>query len=171
MSLRPSGGDCTITLDGSRVFLESVAANRHYICTTSMNNGAVDRGRAGAKTLAPFLPGDTDGRTQASGIKLDGDRLLVSGGYTARFFIYTDSGKLVSSCSVPRTGKKTLVNDETVVQRRRVRHGLISPRSPPDPCHRGERGSDWCPPHPPSGRRPAALRRRPIHRKRHRCRR
>jgi hypothetical protein len=86
MSLRPSGGDCTITLDGSRVFLESVAANRHYICTTSMNNGAVDRGRAGAKTLAPFLPGDTDGRTQASGIKLDGDRLLVSGGYTARFF-------------------------------------------------------------------------------------
>lgn len=85
-----------------------------YVYTGSIDDGAVYRGRVGAKTLEPFLPGGQDGRTQATGIKIDGDRLLVAGAFTGRFFVYTDTGKLVSSYTVPNTGEKTLVNDAAV---------------------------------------------------------
>jgi sugar lactone lactonase YvrE len=108
------GSTYKITIDGSRVFPESVAADSHYVYATSMNDGTVYRARPGAKTLNPFLAGRQDGRTQATGIKIAGNRLLVSGGFTGRFFIYTNTGKLVSAYTVPNTGKKTLVNDEAV---------------------------------------------------------
>jgi sugar lactone lactonase YvrE len=103
-----------ITVDGSRAFPESIAADRHHVYTTSIADGTVYRGRPGAKTLEPFLPGGQDNRTQATGIKITGNRLLVAGAFTGRFFIYTDAGRLVSSYVVPDTGEPTLVNDETV---------------------------------------------------------
>jgi sugar lactone lactonase YvrE len=104
----------TITINGSNAFPESVAADNRYIYTTSIDDGTVYRGRPGAKVLDPFLPGGQDGRTQATGIKITGNRLLVAGAFTGRFFIYTKTGKLVSSYTVPDTGEKTLVNDEVV---------------------------------------------------------
>jgi sugar lactone lactonase YvrE len=104
----------TITVNGSRAFPESVAADRHYVYTAGIADGTVYRGRPGAKTLDLFLPGGQDGRTQATGIKTTGDRLLVAGAFTGRFFVYTNTGKLVSSYTVPDTGESTLVNDETV---------------------------------------------------------
>ncbi|WP_329347402.1 hypothetical protein OG226_01330 [Streptomyces sp. NBC_01261] len=106
--------DHTITVDGSRAFPESVAVDHHYVYTASIADGAVYRGRLGAKTLEPFLPGGQGGRTQAAGIKTTGNRLLVAGAFTGRFFVYTNTGKLVSSYTVPDTGTSTLVNDETV---------------------------------------------------------
>jgi len=81
------GNGHTITVDGSRAFPESVAADRHYVYTASIADGTVYRGRHGAKTLEPFLPGGQDGRTQATGIKTTGNRLLVAGAFTGRFFI------------------------------------------------------------------------------------
>ena len=107
-------GAYAITVDGSRAFPESVAADRHYVYTGSIADGTVYRGRPGSRTLEPFLPGGQDGRTQATGIKTTGNRLLVAGAFTGRFFVYTSAGRLVSSYTVPATGEPTLVNDETV---------------------------------------------------------
>jgi sugar lactone lactonase YvrE len=103
-----------ITVDGSDAFPESIAADRHHVYTGSIADGTVYRGSPGAKRLEPFLPAGQDGRTQATGIKTAGDRLLVAGAFTGRFFVYTDAGQLVSSYRVPDTGEKTLVNDEAV---------------------------------------------------------
>ncbi|WP_416960656.1 SMP-30/gluconolactonase/LRE family protein [Streptomyces sp. Agncl-13] len=108
------GNGHTIALDGSQAFPESVAADHHYVYSAGIADGTVYRGRLGAKTLEPFLPGGQDGRTQATGIKTTGNRLLVAGAFTGRFFVYTNTGKLVSSYTVPDTGEPTLVNDETV---------------------------------------------------------
>jgi sugar lactone lactonase YvrE len=103
-----------ITVDGRDAFPESIAADSNYIYTGSIGDGTIYRGPAGARTLEPFLPGGQDGRTQATGIKTDGNRLLVAGSFTGRFFVYTDAGKLVSACTVADTGEPTLVNDEVV---------------------------------------------------------
>ena len=107
-------GAYAITIDGGNAYPESIAAGDHYIYTGSIDDGTVYRGRLGAKTLEPFLPGGQDGRTQVTGMKIDGDRLLIAGAFTGRFFIYTDTGKLVASYTVPDTGTSTLVNDEAV---------------------------------------------------------
>lgn len=111
-------GPYTLTINGPNAFPESIAADNTSIYTGSIDDGAVYRGHLGAKTLEPFLPPGTDGRTQVTGIKVAGDRLLVAGAFTGRFFIYTKTGKLVASYTVPdavpNTGEKTLVNDEAV---------------------------------------------------------
>jgi sugar lactone lactonase YvrE len=107
-------GDRTITVNGSQVFPESVAADHRYVYTASMADGTVYRGRVGAKTVDPFLPAGQNGRTQVTGVKIDGDRLLLAGGFTGHFFVYTTAGKLVSDYTVAGTGEKTLVNDAAV---------------------------------------------------------
>ncbi|GAB3969114.1 hypothetical protein GCM10029978_039810 [Actinoallomurus acanthiterrae] len=104
----------TITINGSNAYPESVAADNHYVYTGSIDDGTVYRGRLGTKTLEPFLPGGQDGRTEVTGVKVTGNRLLVAGAFTGRFFIYTSTGKLVSSYTVPDTGEPTLVNDAAV---------------------------------------------------------
>ncbi|WP_329058090.1 SMP-30/gluconolactonase/LRE family protein [Amycolatopsis sp. NBC_01480] len=106
-----------VTINGTDAFPESVAADRRYVYTTSIGDGTVYRGRTGAKTLDPFLPAGQDGRTQATGIKITGDRLLVAGAFTGRFYTYTATGKLVSAYTVPETGEPTLVNDAAVTPR------------------------------------------------------
>ncbi|MBA8923797.1 sugar lactone lactonase YvrE [Kutzneria viridogrisea] len=107
-------GGYPITINGRNAFPESVAADNHYVYTASIADGTVYRGRVGARTLDPFLPGGQDGRTQATGVKITGDRLLVAGAFTGRFFVYADNGKLVASYTVPDTGEPTLVNDGAV---------------------------------------------------------
>jgi sugar lactone lactonase YvrE len=107
-------GAQTITVNGSNAFPESVATDKHYVYTTSIGDGTVYRGRLGAKTLYPFLPGGQDDRTQATGVKVTGDRLLVAGGFTGRYFIYTTAGTLISSYTVPDPAATTLVNDSAV---------------------------------------------------------
>ncbi|MEV7626985.1 hypothetical protein [Actinoplanes sp. NPDC089786] len=113
-SHRHQAAGYAITVDGSRAFAESIAADRHYVYTTSIADGTVYRGHPGARTLEPFLPGGQDNRTQATGIKIAGNRLLVAGAFTGRFFVYTSTGRLVASYTAPDTGEPTLVNDATV---------------------------------------------------------
>jgi len=103
-----------ITIDGADAFPESIAADRHHVYTASIADGTVYRGRPGARTLERFLQGGRDGRTQATGIKIAGNRLLVAGAFTGRFFIYTTTGDLVAAYSVPDTGEPTLVNDAAI---------------------------------------------------------
>lgn len=103
-----------IAVDGRDAFPESVASDDRYVYTGSIKDGTIYRGRVGADKLEPFLSAGRDGRTQATGIKTTGKRLLVAGAFTGRFFVYTASGKLVSRYSVPDTGAPTLVNDEAV---------------------------------------------------------
>ncbi|MBB5938597.1 SMP-30/gluconolactonase/LRE family protein [Streptomyces zagrosensis] len=104
----------TITIDDPCAYPESIAADNDYIYTGNISNGTIYRGRIGAKTLEPFLPGGQDGRAQATGIKTTGDRLLVAGAFKGNFFVYTKTGKLVSSYSVPTSTEPTLVNDAAV---------------------------------------------------------
>jgi sugar lactone lactonase YvrE len=113
----PERGAYPLTINGGNAFPESVAADDHYVYATSIGDGTVYRGRAGAKTLDPFLAAGQDGRTQATGIKIAGHRLLVAGAFTGRFFTYTATGKLVSAYTVPDTGETTLVNDAAVTPR------------------------------------------------------
>jgi sugar lactone lactonase YvrE len=108
------GSAYPVTINGSNAFPESVAADNDYVYTASIADGTVYRGRSGTKVLEPFLPGGQDGRTQATGIKTTGNRLLIAGAFTGRFFIYTNTGKLVSAYTVPNTGEPTLVNDAAV---------------------------------------------------------
>jgi sugar lactone lactonase YvrE len=108
------GDDQAITLDGGDAFPESVAADGRFVYAGSIGDGAVYRGRPGAATLEPFLPAGQDGRTQATGIKIAGNRLLVAGAFTGRFFVYSTAGKLVAAYAVPDTGEQTLVNDAAV---------------------------------------------------------
>jgi sugar lactone lactonase YvrE len=110
-------GGYAITINGGNAFPESVAADHQYVYATSIGDGTVYRGRAGAKKLDPFLPGGQDGRTQATGIKIAGDRLLIAGAFTGRFFTYTATGKLISAYTVSETGEPTLVNDAAVTPR------------------------------------------------------
>jgi sugar lactone lactonase YvrE len=108
------GDDRAISLDGGNAFPESVAADGRFVYAGSIGDGTVYRGRPGAATLEPFLPAGRDGRTQATGIKIAGNRLLVAGAFTGRFFVYTTAGRLVASYTVPDTGEQTLVNDAAV---------------------------------------------------------
>ena len=110
----PKQGAYTITIDGKNAFPESIATDGDHIYTGSIDDGTVYRGRLGAKTLEPFLPAGQDGRTEVTGVKADGDRLLLASAFTGRFFVYTKTGKLVASYTVPDTGEKTLVNDEAI---------------------------------------------------------
>ncbi|MDT8909503.1 hypothetical protein [Amycolatopsis sp. PS_44_ISF1] len=107
-------GPHPIAIHGRQVFPESVTADRRHVYTASMNDGAVYRGRVGAGALDPFLPAGQDGRTQATGIKVTGDRLLIAGGFTGRFFVYTTAGRLVAEYTVPEPGEQTLVNDAAI---------------------------------------------------------
>jgi sugar lactone lactonase YvrE len=103
-----------ITVDGADAFPESIAADSHDLYTGSIADGTIYRGPVGSSTLEPFLPAGQDGRAQATGIKIDGDRLLVAGGFTGHFFVYTTAGRLVARYTVPDTGAMTLVNDAAI---------------------------------------------------------
>lgn len=107
-------GGYTLSIDGANAYPESISTDGRFIYTGSIDDGAVYRGRVGSRTLEPFLPAGQDGRTQVTGVKTDGHRLLLAGAFTGKFFVYTKAGKLVASYSVPDTGEKTLVNDEVV---------------------------------------------------------
>jgi sugar lactone lactonase YvrE len=103
-----------ITINGSNAYPESITADRNYVYTGSIDTGTVYRGRVGAKTLDPFLPGGQDGRTQVTGVKIDGNRLLLAGAFTGHFFVYTTTGALIATYTVANPSQPTLVNDEVV---------------------------------------------------------
>ncbi|GAA4635976.1 hypothetical protein GCM10023196_083800 [Actinoallomurus vinaceus] len=103
----------TYTIPGDKVFPEGVAADAasgvFYVSGTT--DGTIYRGRLDRPGLEVFLPGGTDGRTTAIGLKLRAGRLYVAGGATGQMWVYdTRSRALVRRFDTGlRSG--TFVND------------------------------------------------------------
>ncbi len=104
-------------LPGDTVFPEGIA----YQPTTgdffvsSTTDGTIFRGNVQSESADVFLPGGTDGRTTAIGLKVDDyqDRLFVAGGNTGQIFVYdTDSGQLLSKFNNQKTS--TFINDTAI---------------------------------------------------------
>jgi len=104
-------------LPGDTVFPEGIA----YQPTTgdffvsSTTDGTIFRGNVQSESADVFLPGGTDGRTTAIGLKVDDyqDRLFVAGGNTGQIFVYdTDSGQLLSKFNNQKTS--TFINDAAI---------------------------------------------------------
>lgn len=104
-------------LPGDTVFPEGIdydAETGDYF-VSSTTDGTIFRGYDRDGTASVFLPGGTDGRTTAIGLKVEGSRLYVSGGGTGQMFVYdTVSGNMLARFS---NGKSpTFVNDVIVIE-------------------------------------------------------
>lgn len=105
-----------IVIPGDAVFPEGIAVDKAtgdlYVGSTS--DGTIFRAAAGAAEFQEFLPAGADGRTAATGLKVDPEgRLFVAGRTTGLLFVYDlDTRELVSSLEAPGEGD-TLVNDLT----------------------------------------------------------
>jgi sugar lactone lactonase YvrE len=106
------------TLPGNAVFPEGVAyqpATGNYF-VSSTTDGTIFRGNLGDSAAAVFLAPGGDGRTTATGLKVDDrGRLFVSGGASGQMFVYdAAAGTLLGKLS---NGKQqTFVNDVAVTR-------------------------------------------------------
>ncbi|HEX2916294.1 MAG TPA: SMP-30/gluconolactonase/LRE family protein [Chloroflexia bacterium] len=100
-------------LPGSQVFPEGVAYQQgtDYFYVSSNADGTIFRGNLKQAETQVFLPGGTDGRTTATGMKVDKEgRLYVSGASSGLVFVYdTRTGNLLFKASDGQTA--TFVND------------------------------------------------------------
>src|SRR5215203_1626932 len=80
---------------------------------SSVADGSIYRGNVSNEQAELFLPGgEEDGRTHATGLKLDDGRLYVAGAQTAKVFVYdTSSGDLIRSFDAQGAG---FLNDVAV---------------------------------------------------------
>jgi sugar lactone lactonase YvrE len=114
-----SGAIVTFPIPGNAVFPEGVAADprngNFYVSSTT--DGTIFRGnvRQPSRELEPFLPGGADGRTSATGLKVDRrGRLFVSGGGTGQMWVYdTGSRKLLAHFDTGN-GAASFINDVAV---------------------------------------------------------
>jgi sugar lactone lactonase YvrE len=102
-------------LPGDAVFPEGIAfqpsTNDFFVGSTT--DGTIFRGDIHKKTAKVFLPGGADGRTTAIGMKVDHNRLFVSGGGTGQMFIYnTENRKLIAKFS--NGVQPTFINDVAI---------------------------------------------------------
>lgn len=105
-------------LPGNTVFPEGIAYQQGspYFYVSSNADGTIFRGNLQEETTSVFLPGGQDGRTSATGMKVDNQgRLFVSGAATGRFFVYdTATGQLLASFSNGLGA--TFINDVAVTR-------------------------------------------------------
>lgn len=103
-------------LPGDRVFPEGVAVDKSNgdFFVGSSEDGTVFRGNVASDDVQVFLPGGSDGRTGATGLKIDPQgRLWIAGRYTGSVFVHdAATGKLVSVLRTP-PAQRTLMNDLT----------------------------------------------------------
>ncbi|MEO3796704.1 hypothetical protein ABGB14_41455 [Nonomuraea sp. B10E15] len=81
----------TYVVPGGQVFPESVCADpvSGFFYVSGARDGTIYRGRPGVRRLEVYLPGGTDGRTMAQGLRLDDrGRLYVAGGVTGQMWVY-----------------------------------------------------------------------------------
>lgn len=99
------------------MFPEGVASDPRtgFFYVSSSTDGTIFRGHPRRRTLEVFLPGGADGRTNATGLKVDRQgRLFVSGAATGQMWVYdTRTRKLIRHFD---TGLRanTFINDVTV---------------------------------------------------------
>jgi sugar lactone lactonase YvrE len=105
-------------IPGDTVFPEGVASDPRtgFFYVGSSTDGTIYRGRPDRRTMEVFLPGGADGRTAATGMKVDRQgRLYVSGAATGQMWVYdTHSRKLVRHFDTGLRGPNTFINDVTV---------------------------------------------------------
>lgn len=101
----------TITLPGTAVYPEGVAASGDTFYVTSTTDGTIFRGTLGAAAAEVFLPGGADGRTTAIGLKTDGSRLYVAGGSTGKMFVYDVASKALLRAYTTPAVAATFIND------------------------------------------------------------
>jgi Cu-Zn family superoxide dismutase len=111
-------GQNRYVLPGNAVFPEGVAfrpsTGDFFVSSTS--DGTIFRGNLRLGAAQPFLQGRSDGRTAATGLRVDDGRgrLFVSGAATGQMFIYNlQDGALIGSFKTART--PTFINDVAVV--------------------------------------------------------
>ena len=104
-------------LPGDKVFPEGVAfqPSTGDFFVSSTTDGTIFRGNIAQGAAAPFLAAGSDGRTTATGMKVDTiGRLYISGGATGQMFVYNlADGALLGKFSGGRT--PTFVNDVAVL--------------------------------------------------------
>ena len=104
-------------IPGNAVFPEGVASDPRtgFFYVSSNADGTIFRGHAGSRSLEVFLPGGADGRTSATGLKVDRQgRLYVSGAATGQMWVYdTGTRELIRHFD---TGLRanTFINDVTI---------------------------------------------------------
>lgn len=106
----------TYTLPGDQVFPEGVAyqSSTQNFFVSSSTDGAIYKGNLNDAAATVFLPGNQDGRTSATGLKVDGQgRLFVSGAATGQMFVYdANTGALLKAYSTPAVPMGgTFIND------------------------------------------------------------
>lgn len=104
-------------LPGDAVFPEGIAyqptTDNFFVSSTT--DGTIFRGNVRKELTDVFLPGGSDGRTTAIGLRVDDyrERLFVAGGATGQIFVYdTGSGELLAKFSDRKTS--TFINDAAI---------------------------------------------------------
>lgn len=102
------------TLPGDAVFPEGIAyqPSTGDFFVSSTGDGTIFRGNVQRGAAQPYLAGGADGRTAATGLRVDDarGRLFVSGGATGQLFVYdVRDGNLVAQFKTSRT--PTFIND------------------------------------------------------------
>src|SRR5207253_8780130 len=84
---------------GDAVFPEGIAFQQSTgtFYVSGNNDGTIFRGNISDPVTSIFLPAGTDGRTTATGMKVDDDgRLFIAGASTGKIFVYdTNTGALL----------------------------------------------------------------------------
>ncbi|HZD03086.1 MAG TPA: superoxide dismutase [Actinomycetes bacterium] len=107
----------TYTIPGDAVFPEGVAAEPRtgYFYVSSTTDGTIFRGHVRKPSLEVFLPGGADGRTSATGLKVDRrGRLFVSGAATGQMWVYDTHSRALLGHFDTGNGAASFINDVTV---------------------------------------------------------
>jgi sugar lactone lactonase YvrE len=108
------------TIPGDAVFPEGIALDRRgrSFFVSSTTDGTIFKGDVGRRALTPFAAGGADGRTTATGMKVDGrGRLLVAGAGTGKAFVLSTADGSTSKVLDSRPGSSpTFINDVTIAR-------------------------------------------------------
>ena len=105
-------------LPGDTVFPEGIAFDQRtgnfYVSSTT--DGTIFRGNISEEVASVFLTGGSDGRTTATGMKVDGEgRLFIAGAGTGKIFVYdTATGDLLGQFANGVT--PTFLNDIAITK-------------------------------------------------------
>jgi Cu-Zn family superoxide dismutase len=105
-------------LPGTNIFPEGIAFDRSSgdFFVSSTTDGTIFRGNVREPLAEVFLPGTSDGRTTAVGLKVDNQgRLFIAGGNTGKVFVYdTTTGGLLATFDNELAA--TFINDVAITK-------------------------------------------------------